>query len=544
MKQISEKHYPYLIALIGALFFLPFLGRVHLFDWDEINFAESAREMMITGDYFRVRVGFLPFWEKPPFFFWLQVTAMKVFGVNEFSARFPNALFGILTLVTLYLIGKKEKNIQFGLIWALLFFGSMLPHLYFKSGIIDPVFNYFIFLAIYFLMKAMVEEAHKLRNSALSGALIGFAIITKGPVGFLLLLLTFIVIIIIGKFKVWPRLKDVLMFALTTFLVSFMWYGAEVISNGPWFLVEFIKYQIDLFSNPVAGHEQPLYYHFVVVFLGCFPMSVLALGSFKKSITSGDPLAKWMMVLFWVVMILFTIVTTKIVHYSSMAYLPLSYLAALYITHLLEEKRRLPKPIVWTYLAIGLIFGILLTSLPLVIYFIDAIKPYINDPFAVAGLVKPVKWSGFEFLIGLIFIGSVGASTFYFYNSKIVRALGIMGAGTGLTLLLYSIFVVPKIEQHTQGSLIAFLESVEGEEVYVTTSGFHSYAPFFYFKQPNNNLEKRADKQGLITGPIDKPVYIISKITDTYLPTLEDLELIKEEGGYRFYKRTPKPEGQ
>lgn len=539
MKNISEKYYPYLIVLIGGVFFLPFLGSVHLFDWDEINFAESAREMLVTGDYFRVRVGFLPFWEKPPFFFWLQVASMKVFGINEFAARFPNALFGIITLVTIYVIGKKEKNTKFGLIWALLFFGSMLPHLYFKSGIIDPVFNYFIFTAIYFLMKAMNGTKNKLRNSAVSGTFIGFAIITKGPVGFLLLLLTFIVIIIVERFKKWPRLKDIAVFALATFLVSFMWYGAEVIANGPWFLVEFIKYQIDLFSNPVAGHEQPIYYHFVVVFLGCFPLSVLALGSFNISTTTGNLFAKWMMVLFWVVMILFTIVTTKIVHYSSMAYLPLSFLAALYVTHLIEKGEKVPKVIRWVYLIIGLIFGILLTSLPLVIYFIDDIKPYINDPFAVAGLLKPVYWSGFEFLIGLIFIASVIMSTVQLFKSKLLKSIIIMSVGTGITLLLYSMFVVPKIEQHTQGSLVEFLESVEGEDVYVTTSGFHSYAPFFYFKQPNNNLEERANKQLLITGKIDKPVYIISKITDTYLPNLPDLELLKEEGGYRFYLRVP-----
>jgi len=537
MKNIPEKYYPYLIALVGAIFFLPFLGSVHLFDWDEINFAESAREMMVTGDYFRVRVGFLPFWEKPPFFFWLQVGAMKLFGVNEFAARFPNAILGIITLVTLYVIGKKEKDSTFGIIWALLFFASMLPHLYFKSGIIDPVFNYFIFTAIYFLMKALNDAEKKSRNSAISGALIGFAIITKGPVGFLLLLLTFIVIIIVGRFKVWPRIKDVAMFALTTFIVSFMWYGAEVISNGPWFLVEFIKYQIDLFSNPVAGHEQPFYYHFVVVFLGCFPMSVLALGSFNKSTTSGNPFAKWMMVLFWVVMILFTIVTTKIVHYSSMAYLPLSYLAALYITRLIKEEQAVPKIISWVYLGVGLIFGLLLTSLPLVIYFIDDIKPYINDPFAVAGLIKPVYWSGFEFSIGLIFVAAVISSSVQLFKANLFRSISIMSGGTAITLLLYSMFIIPKIEQHTQGSLIDFLESVEGEDVYVTTSGFYSYAPFFYFKQPNNNLEKRDNKQWLITGKIDKSVYVISKITDTYLPTLTDLVLIKEEGGFRFYKR-------
>lgn len=541
MNLLQEKYYPYLIAFVGALFFIPFLGSVHLFDWDEINFAESAREMMVTGDYFRVRVGFLPFWEKPPFFFWLQVAAMKVFGVNEFAARLPNAIFGVITLITLYVIGKGEKGAKFGLIWALLFFSSILPHLYFKSGIIDPVFNYFIFTSIYFLMKAMTTETNKLRNSAISGALIGFAIITKGPVGFLLLLLTFIIILALGKFKHWPRLKDVGIFALTTFLVSFMWYGAEVIANGPWFLVEFIKYQIDLFSNPVAGHEQPIYYHFVVVFLGCFPMSVLALGSFNRRASASSDLAKWMMVLFWVVMILFTIVTTKIVHYSSMAYLPLSYLAALYITHLLKSGDKVPKAIRYIYLFIGLLFGILLTSLPLVIYFINDIKPFINDPFAVAGLIKPVYWNGFEFLIGVFFILAVIISFVKLFRASILQSISIMGLGTGITLLLYSIFVVPKIEDHTQGSLVDFLETIEGEDVYVTTTGFYSYAPFYYFKQPNDNLEKRANSKWLITGgDIDKPVYIIAKITDAYLQKLPDLELLKEEGGYRFYKRYPK----
>ena len=31
------------------MLFVPFLGGVNLFDWDEINFAESAREMILTG---------------------------------------------------------------------------------------------------------------------------------------------------------------------------------------------------------------------------------------------------------------------------------------------------------------------------------------------------------------------------------------------------------------------------------------------------------------------------------------------------------------
>ena len=47
--------YQAVIAILAALFFIPFLGGVHLFDWDEINFAESAREMIASGDYLTVQ---------------------------------------------------------------------------------------------------------------------------------------------------------------------------------------------------------------------------------------------------------------------------------------------------------------------------------------------------------------------------------------------------------------------------------------------------------------------------------------------------------
>ena len=106
------------ILLLGAVLFLPGLGSVHLFDWDEINFAESAREMIVTGDYMTVQINFEPFWEKPPLFIWMQVLSMKIFGINEFAARFPNAICGIVTMLVLFNIGTRLKNERFGLLWV------------------------------------------------------------------------------------------------------------------------------------------------------------------------------------------------------------------------------------------------------------------------------------------------------------------------------------------------------------------------------------------------------------------------------------------
>ncbi|MBK9983191.1 MAG: glycosyltransferase family 39 protein [Saprospiraceae bacterium] len=108
--------------------------------------------MMVLHDYSRVYIDFKPFWEKPPMFFWMQSSAMMIFSVTEFAARFPNAICGIVTLLVLFLFGTRLFDRKFGLFWALAYGGSIFPNLYFKSGIIDPWFNLFIFISIYYLI--------------------------------------------------------------------------------------------------------------------------------------------------------------------------------------------------------------------------------------------------------------------------------------------------------------------------------------------------------------------------------------------------------
>jgi len=140
-----------LIIACGLLLFVPYLGEVHLFDWDELNFAESSREMLVTGDYFTVKIDYSPFHEKPPLFMIVQAVSMAIFGVNEFAARLPNAILGIIILVVSFNIGTRLFDEKFGILWVLSWIGSLLPHFYFKSGIIDPYFNFFIFLFCFIL---------------------------------------------------------------------------------------------------------------------------------------------------------------------------------------------------------------------------------------------------------------------------------------------------------------------------------------------------------------------------------------------------------
>lgn len=523
---------------ISAFFFIG-LGNVHLFDWDEINFAESAREMIESGDYLRVQINFSPFWEKPPFFFWLQVGAMKLFGINEFAARFPNALFGLLYLVTFYFIGKRHYSAKFGLIWALLFFGSFLPHLYFKSGIIDPVFNYFIFMSIYFMVKVLAKAEGSIRRDAiLSGIFSGLSVVTKGPVGFLLLGLTLMVYLIIKKFKPFPKFKYILLFFLGLLIIIVTWLSLELYQNGFDVLLKFIQYQVELFNSPVAGHAQPFYYHFVVVFIGCFPISIFALPSFGKS-KNGSPMDihKWMLCLFWVVILLFSITTTKIIHYSSMTYAPLSFLAAIYVYHAVKNKEMWKKYVNVLFLILGTIWSILFIALPIILKNKEYLFPLMNDPFAVESLKTEVFWSGFEFLIGVLFLVGIILAFYFFRKKNIISGVVITSISIGVTLLLVLFFILPKIESFTQGQVVKYYESIKGQDCYVESYGYKSYAQYYYFKQPFGLSDNRYNQDWLLNGEIDKPVYFVSKSNNTELDAHPNFKLIESDGGFRLYKR-------
>lgn len=84
-----------IITAFAIIIFLPGLGLVHLFDWDELNFAESAREMVVSHNYNYVQIAFEPFWEKPPFLFgfkrFLSISLVTELGYIDYPMQYPES---------------------------------------------------------------------------------------------------------------------------------------------------------------------------------------------------------------------------------------------------------------------------------------------------------------------------------------------------------------------------------------------------------------------------------------------------------------------
>ncbi len=547
----GERVYYLFIVIAGLLFYVPFLGGVHLFDWDEVNFAEISREMMVTSNFLKVQVNFLPFYEKPPLFFWIQVLSMKVFGVNEFAARFPNALVGIITLLLVFKIGTILFDRRFGLIWALAYFGSVLPFLYFKSGIIDPLFNLMIFSGLWFFIKykwkreGSSNKTNSEKNNMeliLAGLFVGLAVLTKGPVAYLIVILSIGIYWIFSRFRYFISIPKLILFSVVAGAVMLVWFGPETILHGPGFMKEFILYQIRLLSTPDAGHGGFPGFHVVVLLFGCFPASVFAIRGFYKMKPENDhqnEFRKWMIILFWVVLVLFSVVQSKIVHYSSLAYFPLTFLAALTITQIIDKKIRFNRWLKSGLLVIGLIYSVVTISIPFLALHIDLIKPlFAKDAFALATLGADVHWTGWEVLPGFLMLIILMIFFWYTRKEKFTVGIRVLFGGTAVFVLLGLVFFIGRIEMYTQDANVEFCKSLAGKEGYIVTSGMRSYIPPFYSKRMPPKNKKSHDLKWLIWEPVDEDVYIIAKVgLEDYWKSVYTCEQIGGENGFVFFKR-------
>jgi len=551
MKFLDNIPFKLVLILLGAVLFIPFLGNAPLFDWDEINFAESAREMLLSGNYLQVQMDFQPFFEKPPFFIWMQVLSMKVFGVNEFAARLPNAIVGISTMLALLAIGKRLKDEYFGVLWALIYIACFLPHFYFKTALIDPVFNLFIFTGIYFASKITEndeftshKQRRKLRNSSVfyAGLFIGLSVLAKGPVGFLLFSLTYVVLFAIGKFKKTNNLWEFIYFGMVCFGTISIWYGLEWYINGPGFLEGFFQRHMDLLTTKDAGHGGPIYYHFLVLLLGCFPASVFMFGGIKNHDFSTGLLhnfQRWMLSLLIVVLVVFSLVQTKIIHYSSLAYFPITFFATYFIYYLLQGKRKWQWYHAVLFLLIGIIWGTALTLVPLLGLNSEVIVGIINgnDPFAAANLNAKVFWSYSEVAYGLIYIACLILAGILFAVKQIRLGIAVLFISTAITIQLVVVMFTPRIGLYTQDAAIRFYKEKSTETCYIQALGFKSYAPLFYGEKAKHL--KHYSTEELLSEYIEEEVYFVSKNIkmDEYLTKYPQLELIGQENGFVFYRK-------
>lgn len=441
-----------MIAIVAGLLFVPFLGAVRLFDPWETSFAAAAREMIARGSYSIVRLNFQPAYDKFPLFVWMQAGSMSLFGINEFAARLPNALTGVVTLLTLYAIGKKQADANQGIWWALVYAGSWLPHIWFRSGLPDPIFNSLVFLSVYFTYRIGYTVKPD-RMAVLSGLCLGLAVLVKGPAAILISLLTLLAYWVASKGKTAIRFRHVCFILLIACLPLGLWLLVAGFTQGWAFAGNFCRYQVGLLRE--AWPYNTFYYWALLP--GCFPACVFLfsyLQARRRRSVYATPqpldikeLNVWMWSLCWVILLTGA---------SSLYFLPLSYLGARQVYRIAEGRLALRTWNTILLLLVGLMIGVALTLLPVAGVYKDLLATNTGNPLLRTWLAANVPWSLWETIYGLLYLLIVIISTTLLSRQKYQNGLLLLFFGTALTVSVALYHFAPKIEAHTQTQASVF----------------------------------------------------------------------------------------
>ena len=321
----------YILALLA--FFLLFygLGSNHLIPWDEAIYAEIAKNMLTGSRVVQEWISETPWFEKPPLYMWLQAVSMSVFGANEFAARFPSAVFGFLTVIGVYFLGKKMFGTLVGFISAFSLLTTFQFLYYSRTAMLDVTLTFFITTCLYCYLLA--RESKHMRYWILCGVLGGFAVMTKSAAGLLafpIIILYDFYLILVGDLKPSRALLKNYAYVLVPFLVVVMPWHLEMVRRfGTTFLSNYLGYHI--LARAISDIEEkakPLLWYLIVLKVSMRSWFVVLFAAFPLSLflTAVRKNRQHAFLVIWAVFIFlfFSAARSKLVWYILPVYPPLA----------------------------------------------------------------------------------------------------------------------------------------------------------------------------------------------------------------------------
>jgi 4-amino-4-deoxy-L-arabinose transferase-like glycosyltransferase len=261
-----------LIALAACLFFIG-LGQLPLVEPDEGRNAEVAREMLSLHDWITPHYDTLPYLDKPAVLFWLVAGSFRIFGLSEAAARLPSALAALGTLLLIWLLGRRMFGERTAWIGGIVFATSPLAMVFARVVIFDMTLAFLVTLTLAAFWFSSAADRPRRDLDCLMFASAGLATITKGPVGFLLPLMTILVYAALQrKFREMRRLgwpPGILLFLA----VSLPWFIAVSIRNPDFPRYAFWNESVLRFTTGHAHRGGSLFYYIPVFLVGFLPWS-------------------------------------------------------------------------------------------------------------------------------------------------------------------------------------------------------------------------------------------------------------------------------
>ncbi len=279
-----------LLAALALATGLLGLGNHGLWNPDEPRDAGIGREMWETGSWVVARLTGLPFLEKPPLYWWLQGALFSLRGVDISSARLASALFGLGTVASTYLLGRRFFSREAATLGGLLLLTTSTFAGHSHTASIDPALLFSMTGAL--ACFAHAEPAQGTRRVALligMDAFLAAGFFSKGLLGVGLPVLSMLTYLLCAG-----RLRGFLVplagAAAVVCALAGAWLWEVHRELGPSAVREFLidnhlERLLPHLATKAVGHRGPFYYYALKAprdFLPWWPLALLALAGARR----------------------------------------------------------------------------------------------------------------------------------------------------------------------------------------------------------------------------------------------------------------------
>jgi 4-amino-4-deoxy-L-arabinose transferase-like glycosyltransferase len=459
-----------LTVLAGLLFFLA-LGSMGLTDRDEGRNAEAGREMLETGDWVSPTFNYEPRFAKPVLVYWLMSLSYRCFGVDEFSARLPSAVFGLGLILLQYLFLSRCCGPVVGLVGALMLLLNIEIIGLSRMVLTDSVLIFLTTLSLFSFWLGFHGREKERGWRWVFYVGMALATLAKGPVGFLVPLVTIgLYLTATGQWRrFWLQgapLAGTFLFAL----LALPWYVVMWSIHGTEYTASAQANTVGRFLSPMEGHSFTILFYVPVLLLGFFPWSGWLPFAWYEAYTSwrearkrqqtatesreiprssalnGDaPELQWFAAA-WVlgVFVFFTLSSTRLAHYIGPLFPAAALLTASYWNRsLLNPRIKGYRASIHTMMAIGYLLAIGFAALP-------SLYPSFAGQLAKEFPLAPTVALGSGPYVASTVLLAGMALVGYFGLNDSRRAGAFWAAGGSLALLTLTIIqlVIPDVNRY------------------------------------------------------------------------------------------------
>lgn len=466
------------LMVLAILLLFVGLGSMGLTDRDEGRNAEAGREMFETGNWVSPTFNYEPRFAKPVFVYWLMSLSYHAFGVSEWTARLPSAVFGVGLILMQYLFLSTLRGPTVGLLGALMLLLNIEIIGLSRMALTDSVLMFFTTASLYGFWLGMRGTGAQRRWLWLFYIGMAVATLTKGPVGFLVPLVTVVLYLAItSRWRQFWETGYPVAGTLALIALAAPWYVVMWTIHGQEYLTIAQAHTVGRFLSPMEGHSFTILFYIPVLLLGFFPWSgwlpfawYQAYKSWREArgerlkaseqeapaqsspdpvpLTSSLPAPReleWFAAA-WVVgvFVFFTLSSTRLPHYIGPLFPAAAILAACYWHRgLTEPATQGIRASVHTMMGIGYVLAIGFAALPSLY---PSFAGKLTKEFPLATTIDlgsgPYVASG-VLLIGMALVG-------YFGLNESRRAGAFWAAGASLALLVLTLIqlVIPGLNRY------------------------------------------------------------------------------------------------